>query len=68
MAALIGYLNYGHHAGTVHRLAHKDISSRLATWNGEIYTELFKDGRALVIVNGKTVWQGNIEKKLEKVV
>jgi len=65
MAALIGYLNYGHHAGTIHRLAHRDISSSLATWEGRITTYLSKDGSYLVYVNGKTITEGNVNKKNE---
>jgi len=68
MANLIGYLNYGHHAGTIHRLAHKEISSKLATWNGEITTDLFKDGKASVSVNGQTIWHGNVNERLAKVI
>jgi hypothetical protein len=67
MANLIGYLEYGHHAGTVHRLAHKKISSRLATWTGNITTYLDKDGDAHVDVDGAEVWRGNIH-KLKKVI
>lgn len=67
MANLIGFLNYGHHAGRVHRLGHKWISSHLATWNGEIHTEIFKDGFGIVTVNNKAVWKGNINKKQKKV-
>jgi len=67
MANLIGYLEYGHHAGTVHRLAHKNISARLATWQGTINTHLDKDGNAIVDVDGAEVWRGNIN-KLKKVV
>ena len=52
MAKLIGYLKYGHHAGVIHRLAHKEISSELATWEGNIRTELYPDGKAFVYVNG----------------
>ena len=63
MANLIGYLHYGHHAGTIHRLAHKQISSKLATWNGSIWTTLNKDGSTIIEVNGKKVWEGNIDKK-----
>ena len=63
MAALIGYLNYGHHAGTIHRLAHKVIDSRLATWEGSISTWLSKDGSYSVTVNGKTVAEGNVNER-----
>ena len=63
MAALIGYLTYGHHAGTVHRLAHRVIESQLATWEGRIDTGLNKNGDASVSVNGKEVWHGNVNKK-----
>jgi hypothetical protein len=62
MANLIGRLDYGHHAGTIHRLAHQKISSRLATWKGVIITELNKDGIARVTVNNKIVYDGNINK------
>ena len=65
MAALIGYLNYGHHAGTIHRLAHKTISSRLATWEGDINTYLSKDGSYIVYMNNKTVAEGNVNRKQE---
>lgn len=60
MAALIGYLQYGHHAGTVHRLAHKTISSVLRTWEGSITTYLSKDGIYTVYENNKVVAQGNV--------
>ena len=60
MAKLIGYLEYGHHAGTIHRLAHKDISAKLATWDGAIDTYLDKDGNAQVTVNDVTVYTGNV--------
>jgi hypothetical protein len=63
MAALIGYLTYGHHAGTIHRLAHKDIRAKLATWNGDVSIWLDKDGLASCAVNGKEVWHGNVNKK-----
>lgn len=63
MAALIGYLNYDHHARVIHRLSHHDISSRLATWTGAISTELSKDGTYSVFVNGKLVADGNVEMK-----
>ena len=60
MANLIGFLNYGHHAGTIHRLAHKTISSRLATWRGNIETEVDKEGNYSVSVNGEIIKKGNI--------
>ena len=61
MAALIGYLNYGHHAGTIHRLAHRTIQSQLATWTGNITTTLDKAGNYTVHVTGKgIVSQGNV--------
>jgi len=63
MAALIGYLEYGHHAGTVHRLAHKVIESELRTWEGKINTTLTKDGTFYVSVNGKDVATGNVNGK-----
>ncbi len=63
MAALIGHLNYGHHAGTIHRLAHRAIDSKLATWNGEISTYLDKDGTYSVCVNGKETATGNVNHK-----
>jgi hypothetical protein len=63
MAALIGYLEYGHHAGLVHRLAHKVIESELRTWDGRINTTLLKDGTYFVSVNGKDVANGNVNKK-----
>ena len=63
MAALIGYLNYGHHAGTIHRLAHRDINSKLATWQGDIRTYLSKDGNYLVEVNGKRIAEGNVNER-----
>ena len=63
MAALIGYLTYGHHAGSIHRLAHKGIDAKLATWEGEITIGLRKDGSASCAVNGKEVWHGNVNKK-----
>lgn len=63
MAALIGWLRYGHHAGQIHRLAHKSISSSLKTWEGEISTVLDKDGESGVYVNGKKVWEGNVNRK-----
>lgn len=63
MANLIGYLDFFHHSGTIHKLAHKQIRSRLATWKGEIVTDLDKDGDAVVTVNGKVVYQGNVNKK-----
>lgn len=62
MAKLIGYLEYGHHAGTIHRLAHKDISAKLATWSGNVRTYLDKDGNATVDVNGTTVYKGNVNR------
>lgn len=62
MAALIGYLNYGHHAGTIHRLAHQDIDSKLATWQGHIKTHLSKDGSHSVYVNGNEIAAGNVNK------
>lgn len=60
MAKLIGHLFYGHHAGSVHRLAHKTIISKLATWTGDIKTYLDKDGSFTVDLNGKTVLKGNV--------
>lgn len=63
MAALIGWLRYGHHAGVIHRLAHKSISSSLKTWEGDISAYLDKDGNGSVSVNGKTVWKGNVNRK-----
>jgi len=60
MANLIGFLEYGHHAGIVHRLAHKVISSNLKTWHGNVYTWLDKDGNCEISVNGKTVYKGNV--------
>ena len=63
MANLIGYLYYYHHAEMIHRLAHKQISSELATRQGKIRTHLDKDGSCLVTVNGKTVYKGNVNKK-----
>jgi len=65
VAALIGYLNYGHHAGTIHRLAHRDINSTLATWHGDINTWLSKDGSYSVCVNGKEIATGNVNPKAE---
>jgi len=65
MAALIGYLNYGHHAGTIHRLAHRDINSNLATWEGQISTYLSKDGAYSVHVNGKVIASGNVNQRKE---
>jgi len=65
MAALIGYLNYGHHAGTIHRLAHRDISSKLATWEGDIETYLAKDGSFSVYANGYKVAEGNVNQRKE---
>jgi len=63
MAALIGYLEYGHHAGVVHRLAHRVISSQLATWEGRIDTTLARDGNFYVSVNGKQIAEGNLNDK-----
>ena len=63
MAKLIGYLRYGHHAGVIHRLAHDSISSELATWEGNIRTELYPDGKAFVYVNGNLVYKRNVNKK-----
>ena len=63
MAALIGFLDYGHHAGVVHRLAHRTISSNLKTWQGEIRTSLNKDGTFFVSVNGKDIAKGNVDTK-----
>ena len=63
MANLIGYLHYGHHAGVVHRLGHRQISSKLATWHGTVKTYLDKDGSYTVEVNGKVVSEGNVNKK-----
>jgi hypothetical protein len=63
MAKLIGYLRYGHHAGVIHRLAHKEISSELATWEGNIRTELYPDGKAFVYVNGNLVYKRNVNNK-----
>lgn len=60
MAKLIGYLEYGHHAGVIHRLAHKLISSKLATWQGNTETMLNAGGDCTIYVNGEIVWQGNI--------
>lgn len=60
MAALIGYLDYGHHAGIVHRLAHRCIGARLATWDGQIQTILHKDGTFEVAVNEKIIATGNV--------
>ena len=66
MAKLIGYLHYGHHAGSIHRLAHKQISAELATWDGKIETTLNADGTAYIYVNGKQVFTGNINKEDNK--
>jgi len=66
MANLIGYLDYGHHAGRVHRLGHKYIRSNLATWEGNIVTDVSKDGSATVFVNDKLVWTGNINEKAQE--
>ncbi len=63
MAALIGYLTYGHHAGTIHRLAHRVIESQLATWEGRIDTTLTKDGKYWVSVNGKEIASGDVNPK-----
>lgn len=63
MAALIGYLNYGHHAGTVRRLAHRNIGSTLKTWHGYIATTLLKDGTYFVRVNGNQIATGNVDKE-----
>ena len=63
MAKLIGYLYYGHHAGVIHRLAHKQIYSKLATWQGTVRTYLDKDGKCTVEVNGKVVYEGNINER-----
>lgn len=62
MATLIGYLNYHHHAGTTHRLAHRDIDSQLATWQGHIDTHLSKDGSYVVYVNDRQIASGNLNK------
>ena len=64
MAKLIGYLRYGHHAGVIHRLAHKEISAELATWEGNIRTELYPNGNAYVYVNGHLVYKRNLNKKI----
>jgi len=63
MAALIGFLDYGHHAGVIHRLAHRTISSNLKTWHGEIRTTLNKDGSFYVSVNGEDIVRGNVDSK-----
>ena len=63
MAALIGYLEYGHHAGVVHRLAHRTISAQLRTWEGRIDATLNKDGTYYFSVNGKDIATGNVNKK-----
>jgi len=63
VAALIGYLNYGHHAGTIHRLAHREIDSHLATWQGHIHTYLDKAGDYQVWVNTKLIVRGNVNKQ-----
>ena len=63
MAALIGYLEYGHHAGVIHRLAHKTISSDLRTWHGGIDTILYKDGSFYVSVNGQRIAKGNVNSR-----
>jgi hypothetical protein len=63
MAKLIGYLRYGHHAGMIHRLAHKQISAKLATWEGDIEVTLNAEGTAYIHVNGKQVFKGNVNKK-----
>ena len=63
MAALIGFLDYGHHAGVVHRLAHRTISATLKTWQGEIGVTLNKDGTFYVSSNGKDIAKGNVNTK-----
>ena len=54
--------------GLTSRLGSREIWSRLNTWEGDIFTTLFKDGDAVVEVNGKEVWRGNVNKKMESVV
>lgn len=63
MAKLIGYLMYGHHAGTIHRLAHKEIESKLATWKGSTTTILKSDGMCKIYVNGELIYNKNINIK-----
>lgn len=64
MANLRGTLNYGHHAGSVSKLAHENISAELATWEGRISASLNKDGSYSVAVNGTTIKKGNVNKKV----
>ena len=57
MAALRGIMNYGHHAGSVSRLAHTSISAELSTWDTHASTTIDKYGRVLVSItrNGKSI-------------
>lgn len=57
MANLIGHLEYGHHARKIHRLAHYNISARLATWHTFLDVSMDKYGRVRMTLtqNGKVV-------------
>ena len=61
MAPLIGYLKGNR--GETHRLGQDIITSKLATWEGNIETNLLKDGSASVAVDGVEVWKGFVGKK-----
>ena len=57
MAALRGVMEYGHHAGTVSRLAHQQISAHLATWRTHVRAYVDRDGTVRVDVerDGKRI-------------
>jgi hypothetical protein len=67
MSNLYGWLTYDHHAGEVTRTAHREISSVVKTWRGQVRVYLAKDGDCLVTVRnlhgGETVtlFRGNID-------
>ena len=57
MAALRGVMDYGHHAGSVHRLAYDDISAHLSTWQTHCYIHIDRYGRVggWIARKGKTI-------------
>jgi hypothetical protein len=43
-------MDYGHHAGSISRLAHDSISARLSTWHTHVRAPIDKYGRVSVSI------------------
>ena len=71
MANLLGFIDYDHHAGYVHRLAHRRIIVGAETWHGRVSVSLSKEGISRITIsdkhgnNERVIFIGNINDELK---